>query len=183
MEPDWTPVPFNLLAGNPFSHVLRSVSAISTTEAFVTGINLRDEERCVVCGYSLSLEHAHIVPRVENKTVSSLLIFRYASHHNLTIQILRYSGRRCAIWISFLLRQSLSHTRQEMVYYCAETTMRSLVIICIISAGCPKSVVVHCSSLPTHIMLFIQFKRFCFVNHSQAPDLEKYHGRAINLDP
>jgi hypothetical protein len=71
---DWTPVPFNLLEGNPFSYALRSVSAISGTEAFVTGIDLRDKRRCVVCGNGQRVlhEHAHIVPRVEDETVCPL---------------------------------------------------------------------------------------------------------------
>ena len=32
-------------------------------------------------------------------------------------------------------------------------------------------------------MLFLQSKRFCFVNHSRILGLKEYHGRAINLDP
>lgn len=31
-------------------------------------------------------------------------------------------------------------------------------------------------------MVFLQYKRFCFVNHSQDGTLEQYHGRAINLN-
>jgi len=37
-------------------------------------------------------------------------------------------------------------------------------------------------SLPTHPTPFTQSKRFCFVNHSQIPELEEYHGHAINLN-
>ena len=81
MDPDWTPVPFNLLTGNPFSYALRSVSAVSATEAFVTGIDLRDKGRCVVCGNGLQvvLEHAHIVPRVEHETVCPLYPLLYVT--------------------------------------------------------------------------------------------------------
>jgi hypothetical protein len=31
--------------------------------------------------------------------------------------------------------------------------------------------------------LFSQIERFVFINHSQDPALEEYHGRAINLHP
>ena len=83
MEPDWTPAPFKLLTGNPFSYALHSVSTISATEAFVTGIDLRDKGRCVVCGSGLQvvLEHAHKAPRVGHETVCPLY-----SRHNLTIE-------------------------------------------------------------------------------------------------
>ena len=87
MEP-WTPVPFSLLTGNPFSYALHSVSAISATEAFLTGIDLRDKKRCVVCGLRVALEHAHIT--VEDETMG-LLYFFFASHHHLTVQKLDHT--------------------------------------------------------------------------------------------
>ena len=80
-EAEWTPVPFNLLAGNPFSYSPRSISTISGTEAFNTGINLRDKEHCVVCGEEdeVLLEHTHIVPKVEKKTVRPLYSLLHAT--------------------------------------------------------------------------------------------------------
>jgi len=90
MQTNWTPVPFNLLAGNPFSYSPRSISAISATEAFITGIDSRDNGRCVVCGTgpTVLLEHAHIVARVEHETVRPF----FPSRHNLTIQNLDTVG-------------------------------------------------------------------------------------------
>ena len=53
----------------------RDVTASSTTTAFEMGINARDtflgQKRCVVCGSSANewLQHCHIVPISEEKTV------------------------------------------------------------------------------------------------------------------
>lgn len=69
----WTPPVFNLASGNPFTYEARAISVISGTEAFTRGINTRDKKRCVVCGERgrAILEHAHIVPKVEDETVCS----------------------------------------------------------------------------------------------------------------
>ncbi|KAF8430291.1 hypothetical protein EV426DRAFT_511252, partial [Tirmania nivea] len=41
----------------------RSVSHISATEAFITGLDNRDNAQCIVCGYDLKecLAHCHII--------------------------------------------------------------------------------------------------------------------------
>ncbi|KAK2461027.1 hypothetical protein APHAL10511_006968 [Amanita phalloides] len=46
----WIPNPFNLLAGPPFQYSDHTISSISGTEAFETGISLRDANSCVVEG-------------------------------------------------------------------------------------------------------------------------------------
>ncbi|KAJ7929237.1 hypothetical protein B0H13DRAFT_1703331 [Mycena leptocephala] len=50
----------------------RSISELSTTSAFDTGIDNRDKffgrRRCVVCGHSAVLEHSHIIPLAESDT-------------------------------------------------------------------------------------------------------------------
>ena len=67
------PTVFDLTSGNPFTYEARAISVISGTEAFKRGINTRDKKRCVVCGERgrAVLEHAHIVPKVEEETVRS----------------------------------------------------------------------------------------------------------------
>jgi hypothetical protein len=73
----WIPTPFNLLDGNPFEYSEHAISSISSTEAFQTGIEKRDIERCVVCGQSepVLLNHAHIIPKIEKNTVRYTLLF------------------------------------------------------------------------------------------------------------
>ena len=39
---EWIPAPFNLLQGNPFKYSEHAISSISGTEAFRTGIEVRD---------------------------------------------------------------------------------------------------------------------------------------------
>lgn len=64
----WIPTPFNLCDGNPFAYSAHSISAISGTEAFETGIDRRDNEGCVVCSIDRCLDHAHIIPKSEPQT-------------------------------------------------------------------------------------------------------------------
>ena len=73
----WIPVPFNLLEGNPFEYSEHTISSISGTEAFETGIRTRDNHFCVVCGYDLqpSLNYCHIIPKSEDETVRYELLF------------------------------------------------------------------------------------------------------------
>lgn len=71
-QADWTPTPFNLLDGNPFQYSSSTISTISETEAFDTLIDERDDEKCVICGDPLWVEHAHIVPKADARTVSLL---------------------------------------------------------------------------------------------------------------
>jgi len=70
MQAEWTPTPFNLLDGNPFPYSEQDISIISATEAFETGIDCRDKGRCVACSDDLPVEHAHIIPKSEPRTVS-----------------------------------------------------------------------------------------------------------------
>lgn len=72
MEPAWPPVPFNLLTGNPFSYTLCSVSLISMTEAFVTGIDLCDKSNVLFVVEGCRSFSTYIVPRVEDETVYPL---------------------------------------------------------------------------------------------------------------
>lgn len=53
----------NLLAASPYP--AQSISCISATEAFNTGLAARDHMLCVVCGYSLSgcVVNCHIIPK------------------------------------------------------------------------------------------------------------------------
>jgi hypothetical protein len=62
----------DLRLGNPFPYPGHSISEISHTTAFTTGINARDKKRCIVCGARRPLGYIHIVPKVEDETVSSL---------------------------------------------------------------------------------------------------------------
>jgi len=43
------------------------ISEASNTQAFRTGVDRRDSESCVVCGYTVpfTVDHCHIVPKVE----------------------------------------------------------------------------------------------------------------------
>src|SRR5271170_7960037 len=69
----WTPLPFDLRLGVPFTYSDRAISNISNTDAFNTGIDLRDDKKCIVCGDSdRTIQHAHIIPKVESDTVGSL---------------------------------------------------------------------------------------------------------------
>jgi hypothetical protein len=67
----WTPLPFDLRLGNPFTYSDRAISQISTSEAFKTGIDARDAHHCIVCGVNRKdvIQHAHIIPQVEDDTV------------------------------------------------------------------------------------------------------------------
>src|ERR1700722_174183 len=67
----WTPLPFDLRLGTPFTYSDRAISQISNTEAFNTGIDLRDGDQCIVCGVSHYdiVQHAPIIPQVEYDTV------------------------------------------------------------------------------------------------------------------
>ena len=79
----WTPTVFDLSSGHPFVYDARPISVISGTEAFTRGINTRDKKRCVVCGErgGAILEHAHIVPKVEDDTVRALFIASYIDQY------------------------------------------------------------------------------------------------------
>lgn len=58
---------------NPFSDIPEgSISSISASEAFATGIDTRDGSSCVICGFRIPgcVDHAHIVPRTDTETVS-----------------------------------------------------------------------------------------------------------------
>jgi hypothetical protein len=66
----WTPTPL-LLEGPPFPYPGVPISTKSNTQAFNTGIDKRDGERCIVCGSYDNLEHCHIVPKVEGRRVRS----------------------------------------------------------------------------------------------------------------
>ncbi|KAF8342347.1 uncharacterized protein EI90DRAFT_2865189, partial [Cantharellus anzutake] len=61
---EWTPTPFNLLEGNPFQYSDHAISTTSGTEAFDTGIWIRDADLCVICGVSerRALHYSHIIP-------------------------------------------------------------------------------------------------------------------------
>jgi hypothetical protein len=73
MSGHWTPTPFDLRAGLPFTYDDDVISQISNTEAFNTGIDIRDTTFCVICGSGdgrvADLEHAHIVSKTESSTI------------------------------------------------------------------------------------------------------------------
>jgi len=79
----WTPTPFNLVGGNPFPYSDHAISVISATEAFETGINRRDNKRCVVCDdEQLDRTRPHnSKARVENREPFTSFVWR----HNLTL--------------------------------------------------------------------------------------------------
>ncbi|KAF9507575.1 hypothetical protein BS47DRAFT_1333211 [Hydnum rufescens UP504] len=70
----WVPLALNLRDGLPFTYSESAVSHTSATEAFITGINQRDNSRCIVCGEDdgVVLEYAHIIPRGEVQTWEDL---------------------------------------------------------------------------------------------------------------
>lgn len=79
MSEHYIPTAYDLaVGGNPFAYGAVSVSTVtrSQTEAFNTGINARDLGQCIICGYGdpSALEHAHIIPKVEDDTVCSHLL-------------------------------------------------------------------------------------------------------------
>jgi hypothetical protein len=67
IQGEWTPTPFNLVDGNHFPYSDHAITVISATEAFETGINHHDNERCMVCDDDNWIEHAHIIPKSENR--------------------------------------------------------------------------------------------------------------------
>jgi len=71
----WTPTTFNLLAGHPFEYSGDAISLISGTDAFDTGIDIRDAQRCVI---GIGLLHCHIVPKGHGILVP---IFRLLFEH------------------------------------------------------------------------------------------------------
>ena len=75
----WIPEPFNLLEGNPFEYSQHTISSISGTEAFESGIKTRDRHLCVVCGHSQQrgLNYCHIIPKVEDDTVRYVFLFHH----------------------------------------------------------------------------------------------------------
>ena len=79
METEWTPtrVKLNLDEGPPFLYSNAAISVISNSEAFNTGIDKRDDNRCIVCGFRglYALEHCYIVPRNQKDRVRSLVNF------------------------------------------------------------------------------------------------------------
>ena len=74
---EWIPAAFNLLDGNPFEYSEHTISSISGTEAFRTGIDARDGDSCIICGISGrgALNYCHIIPKVEADTVRYELLF------------------------------------------------------------------------------------------------------------
>ena len=70
---EWTPIPFNLLNGNPFQYSESDdeISSISGSQPFETGILARDSGKCVVCGMNdvRVLNYCHIIPKIEEDTV------------------------------------------------------------------------------------------------------------------
>ncbi|KZP31232.1 hypothetical protein FIBSPDRAFT_945258 [Athelia psychrophila] len=77
MSEHYIPTAYDLaVGGNPFAYGAVSISTVtrSQTEAFNTGINARDLGQCIICGYGdpIALEHAHIIPKVEDDTWADL---------------------------------------------------------------------------------------------------------------
>lgn len=64
----WTPIPLELHEGNPFTY---PESDMSAAEVFNTGVNQRDAEACIVCGFDVNqcLEKSYIVPKDEERNV------------------------------------------------------------------------------------------------------------------
>lgn len=84
MSESYTPNAFNLRDGNPFTYDARSISTASSTMAFKTGIDARNRGQCIVCGLQGDgvLEHAHIIPQVENQTVCSHILLKATFYNN-----------------------------------------------------------------------------------------------------
>lgn len=81
-----------------------------------------------------------------------------------------------------LYRPTLSTTSRGTQLCCARGTMNYLPDITFIFAGCLRSEPVFSSLFFFWILLKpFQFKRFVLINRSKSEDLERYHGRAINL--
>ncbi|KAF5382142.1 hypothetical protein D9615_004426 [Tricholomella constricta] len=140
----WMPTVFDLSSGYPFTHDARAISVISGTDAFTTVIDTRDKKRCVVCGERgrSVLEHAHIVPRVEDETWEDL------RHHGFIP----------------LLAKSVQHEARNGVLLCKN----------------------HHGRFEDHefyIRWVPEFQIFVLINHSRIEYMERFHGRAVNLDP
>jgi hypothetical protein len=84
--------PLPLESGEPpagYAWPDRATSDLSTTTAFNTGIDERDrffgQRRCVVCGrQGVVLQHCHIIPKIEEDTVSRN---RHMSHFSKTVRV------------------------------------------------------------------------------------------------
>jgi 5-methylcytosine-specific restriction endonuclease McrA len=92
-----TPVALQLWENIPFVYTQRAISELSATEAFETGIDKRDEGKCVICGTVLAVQHCHIVPKVEPDTVRVVVytddgMLSYFSHIN-TLVVARVQRR------------------------------------------------------------------------------------------
>jgi hypothetical protein len=70
------PSPIDLRQGPPFTYSEQAISQISNTEVFSSGIDKRDAEKCIICGFDAKrlLQHAHIIPKVESETALVILV-------------------------------------------------------------------------------------------------------------
>ena len=82
---DTYPFELNLNNGPPFSYSNVAISAISNTEVFRTGIDKRDGNFYILCGFSIKevLEHCYIVPKGDEERVcTSFLYFNYSVNYH-----------------------------------------------------------------------------------------------------
>ena len=124
---EWIPGP---LEGNPFEYAedATSSTSLSGTEAFETGIEKRDGNFCVVCGFSdpQALDYCHIIPKVEDETVRYKLLFYHIGIDLGTVggnedfwfcaSICKGCGARRSKWHSFV-REPLPPIRKAFLLY------------------------------------------------------------------
>ena len=82
------PFPLPLVAlPEGFDWERRSISQVSTTTAFNTGIDRRDIFRgqrcCIVCGESAVVEHGYIIPESEPDVVSTAIVSVFVRTHGM----------------------------------------------------------------------------------------------------
>jgi hypothetical protein len=157
----------------------RSISELSTTTAFDTGIDNRDKffgrRRCVVCGHSAVLEHSHIIPLAESDTTvgphSSFLMCS-------ALSILVGRSKKPPLG-SFRSKERSTRTaeRPSHVPHAPEIVRYFFLFHPLHPPG--KLVVMI---MPTTLLTEAQSRRFVLVNQSNHYDLDQYHGKCIPLN-
>ncbi|KAH8823148.1 hypothetical protein DL96DRAFT_1616802 [Flagelloscypha sp. PMI_526] len=131
----------------PYALDHQTISTVSDTDAFDTGLNERDVHDgnpvCVVCGYGAedALDYCHIIPKDEIETWNEL----------------KRKG-----WIPNTAK-SVEHESRNGLRLCKN----------------------HHATFDRYFYIrwVKEAKKFIFINHSQSPEFEEYHGKAILLDP
>ncbi|SRR6266576_6861496 len=97
----------------------RDFSALSTTTAFRTGLDQRDQflgmSRCVVCGdYGRTIEHCHIIMDSEPDTVSQRYLSGSPPHANVG----QWTKLKERGWIPEKAKDAPSHEPRDGIIMC-----------------------------------------------------------------